>query len=77
MTQKQKEYLKEMVKFRALNPFDNGEEYDLKKMEELRCVISEGLKHYKELKKRIQERRNDNKRLEELLKAIDSVQSSE
>jgi hypothetical protein len=77
MTQEQKEYLKEMVKFRALNPFDNGEEYDLKKMEELRCVISEGLKHYKELKKRIEQRRIDNKRLEELLKAIDSLQSSE
>ncbi len=76
MTQEQKEYLKQIVKFRSLNPFDS-EEYDLKKINEIREVIYENIKHYKELKKRVEERKLENKRIEEVLKAIDSVQSSE
>lgn len=76
MTQEQKEYLKQIVKFRAFNPFDS-EEYDLEKINEIREVIYENIKHYKELKKRVEERKLENKRIEELLKAIDSAQSSE
>lgn len=76
MTSEQKEYLKQIVKFRALNPFDS-EEIDLERLNEIRQIISEKIKHYKEIKKRIQDRKLENKRIEELLKAIDSAQSSE
>ena len=76
MTQEQKEYLKQIVKFRSLNPFDS-EEYDLKKINEIREVIYENIKRYKEIKKRVEERKLENKRIEELLNAIDSTQSSE
>lgn len=76
MTQEQKEYLKQIVKFKALNPFDS-EEYDMKKINEIKEVIYENIKHYKKLKKRVEERKLENKRIEELLKAIDSSQSSE
>ena len=76
MTQEQKEYLKQIIKFRAVNPFDS-EEMDLQRINDIREVISENIKHYKELKKRVEERKLENKRIEELLKAIDSSQSSE
>ena len=76
MTQEQKEYLKQIVKFKALNPFDS-EEYDNKKINDIREVILENIKYYKEIKKRVEERKIENKRIEEVLKAIDSVQSSE
>ena len=74
MTQEQKEYLKQMVKFKALNPFDN-EDYDNKRLKELRETTLENIKNYKELKKRIDEKKIEAKKTEELLKAIDSIQS--
>jgi hypothetical protein len=76
MTQEQKDFLKNMVKFRALNPFDN-EDYDNTKLKELRETILETIKNYKQLKKRIEEKKLENKKYNELLKAIDSIQSSE
>jgi len=72
MTQEQKDYLIQVVKFRAINPFDS-DEYDLRRINELKEVISENIKQYKELKKRIEERRNENERVEELLKSIHNL----
>jgi predicted ATP-dependent Lon-type protease len=76
MTQEQKDYLKEMVKFRNLNPFDN-EDYDNRQLKELREFALEDIKRYKEFKKRIEEKKIEAKKTEELLKAIDSIPSSE
>jgi septum formation topological specificity factor MinE len=76
MTQEQKEYLKEMVKFRTLNPFDN-EDYDNKELKDLRNNILELIKRYKELKTRIEVRKIEKQKIEELLKEIDSIPSSE
>ena len=75
MTQEQKDYLTQIIKFRAVNPFDS-EESDLIRINELKEVIYEKIKNYKEIKKRIEERRNENKRLEELLKAINEVKQN-
>jgi acyl-[acyl carrier protein]--UDP-N-acetylglucosamine O-acyltransferase len=75
MTQEQKDYLTQIIKFRAVNPFDS-EESDLIRINELKEVIYEKIKNYKEIKKRIEERRNENKRVEELLKAINEVKQN-
>ena len=76
MTQEQKDYLKEMVKFRNLNPFDN-EHYDIEQLNALRKNILSLIKEYKELKNRIAEKQLEKQKIDELLKSIDSIPSSE
>lgn len=72
MTKEQKEYLKEIVKFKTLDPFKN-EEYENKRLEELRTDALYAIKSYKDYKKLLKDKKSEEKMINELLKAIDLI----
>ena len=72
MTKEQKEYLKEIVKFKSLDPFKN-EQYENKRLEELRKDALFAIKSYKDYKKLLNDKKSEEKMIDELLKAIDLV----
>lgn len=72
MTKEQKEYLKEIIEFKTLDPFKN-EEYENKRLEELRTDALYAIKSYKDYKKLLKDKKSKEKMVDELLKAIDLI----
>lgn len=72
MTKEQKECLKKIVKFKTLDPFKN-EEYENKRLEELRTDALYAIKTYKDYKKLLKDKKSEEKMINELLKAIDLI----
>jgi hypothetical protein len=72
MTQEQKEYLKDIVKFKTINPFEN-KDYEAKRLQKLRDEALEAIGFYKQYKKDIEQRKKEDEKINDLLKAIDNL----
>jgi ribonuclease I len=76
MTQEQKEYLKQLINISNFDPFQN-DEFEKKHLTELRNKALKAIKEYKEYNKKIKDKKYQEDKINELIKAIDSIQSSE
>jgi len=75
MTEEQKEIIKDLVKFRTYDPFEN-EESEKKTLNKLRIDALHSIQEYKNFKDRIKRKEKEKQTIQDLIKAIDLIKTT-
>ena len=65
-------WLKELVKFKTMNPFQN-DDYDKKHMQKLREDAIEAIENYKRFKVELKRRKLEDEKIDSILKSLDKI----
>ena len=68
-------WLKELVKFKTMNPFQD-DEYDKKHMQKLREEAIKAIKNYKRFKVELKRRELEDEKIKGILKELDNIKTS-
>ena len=65
-------WLKELVKFKTMNSFQN-DEYDKRHLQKLREDAIDAIANYKRFKVELKRRKLENEKIESILKSLDKI----